>query len=233
MIAASDLNHVAIIADGNRRWAKENHLPLSEGHKEGFINTSPKIIADLWDMGIHTVTIWGFSTGNWNRSESEVANVMNCLDELLKKMLPIAIQAEAKIIHLGRKDRLPDHLLQTLNRVEKETYLFNKHVFNIAIDFGGRDEIIRAIQKVESKKGSLENMTEDEISANLDTSQQPFPFPDLIIRPSGELRLSGFMAWQAVYSELYFTQKNYPALQRSDLEEAVSSFKSRERTYSK
>lgn len=226
--ASSELNHVAIIADGNRRWAKENNLPVLEGHKEGFIHTTPKVVEDLWDIGVHTVSIWGFSTGNWNRSESEIANIMDCFNELLKKMLPIAKKSQAKIVHLGRKDRLPGDILKTLNFVENETSSFKEHVFNLAIDFGGRDEIVRACQKAQNLKGSLEKITEDDILANLDTSQQPFPFPDLIIRTSGELRLSGFMMWQAVYSELYFTKKYYPALTRNDLQEAVESFQKRQ-----
>ena len=231
--ASSELNHIAIIADGNRRWAKENNLSPLEGHREGFINTTPKIIEDLWDMGIHTVTIWGFSTGNWNRSECEIANIMDCFNILLKRMLPIAKKSRAKIIHLGRKDRLPEYLLQTLNFVEKETSSFKEHVFNFAIDFGGRDEIIRACQKIQSLKGSLEYITQDDMDANLDTAQQPFPSPDLIIRTSGELRLSGFMVWQALYSELYFMKKYYPALTRNDLVEAVEAFKKRQRTLSR
>jgi undecaprenyl diphosphate synthase len=158
---------------------------------------------------------------------------MECFDVLLKKVLSIAKKMDARIIHLGRKDRLPTYLLQTLKFVEKETSSFNKHVFNLAIDFGGRDEIIRACQKVQKLKGSLENITEEDISESLDTANQPFPSPDLIIRSSGEMRLSGFMAWQALYSELFFTKKYYPALTRIDLEEAVESFNQRQRTFGK
>ncbi|HEV8051582.1 MAG TPA: polyprenyl diphosphate synthase [Parachlamydiaceae bacterium] len=231
--AQCELNHIAIIPDGNRRWAKENNLDSLEGHKEGFINTTPKVIEDLWNMGIHTVTIWGVSTENWKRSEKEVANIMECIDLLLKKMLPIAKNSKAKIIHIGRKDRLPAYLLKTLMFVENETSSFDEHIFNFAIDFGGRDEIVRACQKTQKLKGSLDDITEEDISAAMDTAQQPFPLPDLIVRTSGEMRLSGFMAWQAIYSELYFTKKYYPALTRNDLEEAVESFNHRQRNYGK
>lgn len=230
---SSTLNHVAVIADGNRRWAKQNNLPPSEGHKRGFIHTTPQIIENFWNLGVHTVTIWGFSTKNWNRSNSEVTNVMNCFNELLTKMLPIAKKNKGKIFHLGRKDRLPKDLLDTLSFVEKETSYFKEHIFNLAIDFGGRDEIIRACRKLSLSTGSLEDITEENIDAHLDTAAQPFPSPDLIIRPSGELRLSGFMSWQALYSELYFTKKYYPELTHKDLEEAIESFKKRDRTFSK
>ncbi|MBS0654881.1 MAG: di-trans,poly-cis-decaprenylcistransferase [Verrucomicrobia bacterium] len=228
-----ELNHVALIADGNRRWAKENNLEPTEGHKEGFIHTTPKLIEDLWDLGIHTVTVWGFSTANWNREEREVANLMEYFDQFLKKMVPIAKKWNAKIIHLGRKSRFPAYLQQTLSLAEKETSSCNGHVFNFAIDFGGRDEITRACQKVQSLKGNLDSITEEDLSAAMDSAQQPFPSPDLIIRASGEMRLSGFMPWNSIYSELYFIKKYYPSFTKLDLEEAIASFYERQRTYGK
>jgi len=226
-----ELTHVAVIADGNRRWAEDNNLSLSEGHREGFVNNTPKIIEELWDMGIHTVTIWGFSTENWKRGDVEVKNLMEYYDELFMKMLPIAKKYNAKIVHVGRKDRLPAHLLQTINLVENETSIFNDHLFNFALDFGGRDEIIRAFQKIQRVKGSLENITEDDVTKAMDTGEQPYPSPDLIIRTSGEVRLSGFMAWQSAYSEFYFMNKHYPAVTRNDLEKAAESYKGRKRRF--
>lgn len=231
--APSKINHIAFIPDGNRRWAEENNLDPTDGHKEGFLNTTPKVIEDLWNMGIHTVTIWCFSTENWNRNKQEVENLMEYIDQLSKKMLSIAKKWKAKIVHLGRKDRAPAYLLETLSFIEKETSSFTEHIVNFAIDFGGRNEITRACQKVHNSKGNLDIITEEDLNSAMDTADQPFPFPDLIVRTAGEKRLSGFMSWQSTYSELYFTPKYYPALNRHDLEEAIESFNVRQRRYGK
>jgi undecaprenyl diphosphate synthase len=227
------LNHVAIIADGNRRWAQENNLDSFEGHKKGFIYTAPSVITDLWDMNIHTVTIWGFSTENWNRDPQEIAHLMDYFDQLLMNMLPVAKKYNAKIIHLGRKDRLPEFLLKTIMWVESKTAGNASHIFNIALDWGGKDEMVRAFQRMYEMKSFLGVITEDDIVRVLDTAHQPYSNPDLIIRTSGELRLSGFMMWQAAYSEFYFIQKHFPALDRNDLEEAVASFTNRQRRFGK
>jgi undecaprenyl diphosphate synthase len=231
----SGLNHIAIIADGNRRWAKENGLDPIDGHNEGFVNTVPHVTEALWKKGIHTVTIWGFSTENWNRDTVEIENIMQCFDKLLKKMRPIAQKYNAKIIHLGRKDHIPKYLLETICEMEKENQSISStsHIFNLAIDFGGRDEIIRAIQKIQSSSTSIKEITEEQISKALDVANQPYPNPDLMIRTAGELRLSGFMMWEAKYAELYFINKYFPAIEEEDLEEAIVSFQKRVRTFSK
>jgi len=225
------IKHVAIIADGNRRWAKEHHLKVSEGHKRGIVHRTPILAKDLWDMGVHTVTVWAFSPANWNRGSEEVAHLMRCFEELLKEMLVVAENRKAKIVHLGRKDRLPDFLLQIIYEVEAKTAFFSEHVFNIGIDFGGKDEIIRACQKAWKKKGGKESLLEEDISQCLDTADQMYPSPDLVIRTSGEMRLSGFMLWQSIYSELYFTELYYPDLDRLELEKAIQSFYKRQRTF--
>lgn len=230
----SGLNHIAIIADGNRRWAKENNLNPINDHHEGFVNKAPQVTEALWKQGIHTVTIWGFSTENWNRDTIEIENIMHCFEELLKKMLPIAQKYNAQIIHLGRKDRIPKYLLETIYQVEETTQLiFPSHIFNLAIDFGGRDEIIRAIQKIQSNDPLIKEITEEDISNNLDGVNQPYPNLDLIIRTAGELRLSGFMMWQSKYAELYFIDKYFPAIEEKDLDEAIVAFQKRIRTFSK
>ncbi len=234
-IDVSGLNHIAIIADGNRRWAKEKGLNPIDGHKKGFVHTTPQVIETLWKKGIHTVTIWGFSTDNWNRDTVEIENIMHCFNELLQKMRPIAQKYNAQIIHLGRKDRIPPYLLETILEIEKENKLIfsASHICNVAIDSGGRDEMIRAIQKIQSDKTQVKEITEDLIFNNLDGADQPYPNPDLIIRTAGELRLSGFMMWQAKYAELYFINKYFPAIEEEDLEEAIMSFQKRVRTFSK
>jgi len=230
----SSLNHIAIIADGNRRWAKEKNLNPIEGHHAGFVNTAPFVTETLWQKGIHTVTIWGFSTENWNRDTVEIENIMRCFDKLLKKIHPIAQQYNAHIIHLGRKDRIPHYLLETIRAVEKEnqSILSPAHIINVAIDSGGSDEIVRAVQKIQSNNPLIE-ITEEQISNALDGADQPYPNPDLMIRTAGELRLSGFMMWQAKYAELYFIDNYFPAITAEDLEEAIVSFQKRIRTFSK
>lgn len=227
------LNHIAFIADGNRRWAKTQGLSPLEGHRIGFLETAPLILTKSWEAGIHTATLWGFSTGNWNRGQEEIDNLMITFAQLINKMLPIAKEMGVKIVHLGRKNKIPQALLDTINNAEKETADFSNYIFNFGIDYSGRDDICRAFKKIATTGIDLETVTEKTISDHIDTAHQPYQNPDLIIRTSGELRLSGFMAWESTYSELYFPQEYFPALNEKLLNEAIENFYTRTRTFSK
>lgn len=223
------LNHLAIIPDGNRRWAKDRGLPTLEGHRRGF-DTARKIVKHARNVGIHTVTLWAFSTENWTRTREEVGYLMRLYAEMTDNFLNEAISDKVKIVHLGRKDRIPDFLLKKVIKAEKETAKFSDNILNIALDYGGRDEIIRAINKI---KDNGSQVTDEGFENLLDTSGQPYPNPDLIIRTSGEMRISGFMSWQASYAELLFLEKHFPDMETSDIDSALEEFNSRQRRFGK
>ncbi len=234
--------HVAIIPDGNRRWAKDHHLPSLMGHRRGF-DRAVEIGRTARDMGIHTLTLWGFSTENWNRSRSEVNYLMGIFESMFDKHLEEAKKNETRIYHLGRKDRLPKSLLQKITEAEQETRSFTRHVFNIALDYGGHDEILRAIVKaVADSKGKAEDYFQSRgkyhdkypyyaFKDHLDTGDQPYPYPDLIIRTSGEYRLSGYLLWQSAYSELYFEKVHFPDFTPDRFKRAILEYSNRKRRF--
>lgn len=218
-------NHIAIIPDGNRRWAKEHGLPSFEGHRKGF-DVAVKIGRKIRSMGINTMTMWAFSTENWNRTKDEVNYLMKMYEIFVEKNLKEALKEKIRIIHIGRKDRIPKSLLEKLKKSEEKTKDFNDYILNIALDYGGRDEIIRAIKKATS-------INEGNFNQFLDTANQPYPNPDLIIRTSGEQRTSGLMIWQAAYAEYIFLKKHFPDLKDEDIELAVKEYASRQRRFGK
>lgn len=225
-------NHIAIIPDGNRRWAKEHGLTSFEGHRKGF-DVAIKIGRKIRALGVHTLTMWAFSTENWNRTKDEVNYLMKMYGVFIDKNLKEAMREKIRIIHLGRKDRLPKKLLAKIINSEEKTKDFSNYILNIALDYGGRDEIIRAIKKATSQKGQAKSITEDSFSQFLDTANQPYPNPDLIIRTSGEQRTSGLMIWQAAYSEYIFLQKHFPDIKDEDIELAVEEYSRRQRRFGK
>lgn len=225
-------NHIAIIPDGNRRWAKEHNLPSLAGHKKGFevaLNLGRKIRA----MGVNTMTMWAFSTENWNRTKEEVSYLMKMYEVFVGRNLKEALKEKMRIIHLGRKDRIPKSLLEKLKKSEEQTKNFTNYILNIALDYGGRDEIIRGIHRMSEKNINFNNLTIEQFNNFLDTTNQPYPNPDLIIRTSGEQRTSGLMIWQAAYSEYVFLQKHFPDLNDKDIENAVSEYSRRQRRFGK
>jgi len=236
-------NHIVIIPDGNRRWAKDHGLPSFEGHRRGF-EVAVKLAKACRDFGIHTLTFWAFSTENWQRSREEVSYLMKLYEQMIDRVLKDAQKEKVRIIHLGRKDRLSESLLKKLTKAERETKNNNQYVLNIALDYGGKNEIVRAVNRIMKSKCKIQNskfqvksqkleITEEDIKNNLDTAGQPYPFPDLIIRPSGELRTSGILLWQAAYSELYFLKKYFPDMTVDDLKEAIVDYSKRQRRYGK
>ncbi|MDP2585298.1 MAG: polyprenyl diphosphate synthase [Candidatus Levybacteria bacterium] len=225
-------NHVAIIPDGNRRWAKEHGLPSLEGHRRGF-NVAVKIGKKIRSLGVHTMTMWAFSTENWNRSSGEVSYLMKMYETFIEKNLKQALKEKIRIIHLGRKDRISKKLLEKIQDSEEKTKNFKNYILNIALDYGGRDEIIRAVKKISNSKFLISNLSEGDFNKFLDTANQPYPNPDLIIRTSGEQRTSGLMIWQAAYAEYAFFNKHFPDLKDKDIENAVSEYSERHRRFGK
>ena len=226
-------SHIAIIPDGNRRWARARGLPTLEGHRKGF-EVGVKISKYIRSLGVHTLTIWAFSTENWNRSKDEISYLMKLYEAMLDKFLSEALRDSISIIHLGRKDRLPASLLKKIENVEQKTKDNTRHILNVALDYGGRDEVMRAINRMNSEERIINNeLSAGALENYLDTAGQPFPNPDLIIRTSGEMRTSGLMIWQAAYSEYYFLEKHFPDLREKDIDEAIEEYSSRQRRFGK
>ncbi|MCX7881187.1 MAG: polyprenyl diphosphate synthase [Patescibacteria group bacterium] len=230
LIKTNSLKHIAIIPDGNRRWARERGLPTFFGHKKGF-DQSISLSKKSRELGIKILTFWAFSTENWKRSKEEVNYLMKLYEEMIDKNLKEALREKVRIIHLGRKDRLNQKLKEKIIDAEEKTKHFNKYYLTIALDYGGVDEILRTINKI--KKLKINNLDEKIFEKNLDTKDLPYPNPDLVIRTSGEVRTSGFMIWQTAYSEWIFYPKYFPDFTPSDLEKCVKEYQERQRRFGK
>lgn len=225
-------NHVAIIPDGNRRWAKEKGLPILVGHQKGF-QRAIDIGKKARQMGIKILTLWAFSTENWRRTKEEINYLMEIYKKLIDKYLKEALKEEIRIIHLGRKDRIDKILRKKIANAEEKTRKFNKYYLAIALDYGGQDEILRAINKIRNPQSAISNLSINQFSKFLDTKDLPFPNPDLIIRPGGEQRLSGFLLWQSAYSELMFINKYFPDFTPDDFEQCIKEYMHRQRRFGK
>ena len=222
--------HLGLIPDGNRRWARERGLNTFEGHKQGF-KAAVEVTRASWEMGIHTVSLWFFSTENWNRSKEEVAYLMKIYDGLIKSLLKDAKKYGVKMVHLGRKEKIPRWLSKTAQGAEKETKRARKHILNFCLDYGGQDEILRAAEKLLRENSKPEKLTKEIFESYLDTGNQPHSYPDLIIRTSGEQRLSGFMSWQNTYSEFYFEPDHFPDFNPAKLKKAIFEYSRRKRRF--
>lgn len=219
-------HHLAIIPDGNRRWAKEKGLPISRGHQEGLENLK-KLASFIFSLKIPILTVWGFSTENWERTKKEIYYLMKIFRQAIDIYLEEAIQKKIRLIHLGRKDRIDQKLREKIIEAEVVTQKFTERFLCFALDYGGRDEIIRAIRKI----GDPNHIDEKKFSQLLDTSQLPYPNPDLIIRTGKEKRLSGFMLWQSNYAELYFCDKYFPDFDEKELKKALDDYQRRRRRF--
>jgi len=221
--------HVAIIPDGNRRWAKGRNLPTFEGHRRGY-ETANKLIHTGHKLGISIMTIWAFSTENWKRTKDEVGYLMRLFDTMIERNLKEAHEEKTRIVHLGRKDRLADSLLKKITKAEKETAQYNKHYLCVGIDYGGEDEIIRAIKKASQTPG---DWTQEKLFGSLDTAVLPQQQVDLVIRTSGEQRTSGFMPLQTAYSEYYFSDKLFPDFNSAEFTKVIEDYSLRNRRFGK
>lgn len=224
--------HIAIIMDGNRRWAKMKKLPVSLGHKEG-AKTLEKVVRYANKIGIKHITVYAFSTENWKRTEEEVSTLMGLFQSYLDDYSKRADSENIKVKIIGSKTGLSEKMKDSIERCMERTKNNTGIIFNIALNYGGRDEIINAVksiaQKVKENKVEIEDIDEKIISDNLYTSEQPDP--DLLIRTSGEIRLSNFLPWQLVYTEFLFIDKNWPDFTEKDLDEAIEIYKKRNRKF--
>ena len=224
--------HIAIIMDGNRRWAKERNLDIKQGHYAGAENLE-KIALYANKIGIKYMTVYAFSTENWKRSEAEVKGLMLLLKAYVEKMLAKTNSNNIKINILGDISKLDISLQKSINRILDKTKENTGLTLNIAFNYGGRDEIVKATQKIseEVKKGNInvEDIDEKMVGDYLYTKGQPDP--DIMIRTSGELRLSNFLLWQLAYTEFVFLNKYWPDFNEKDLDNAVEDFQKRHRNF--
>ncbi len=224
--------HIAIILDGNGRWAKKRNMPRNYGHVQGS-KTVEQIIEDGYNMGIEYITVYAFSTENWRRSAEEVDALMKLLAKYLIDCIERSTKNNMKVRVIGDKSGLDTKLVTRINELEETTKDATGLKFTIAINYGGRDEIKRAVQKIaeEAAAHTLDpkNITEELISSKLDTSG--LPDPDLLIRTSGEERLSNFLPWQLAYTEFYFTDVLWPDFKKEDLLKAIRYYNGRERRF--
>lgn len=224
--------HVAIIMDGNGRWAKKRHMPRNFGHRAG-AKTVEQICEDAYDLGIKYLTVYAFSTENWKRSVEEVTGIMNLLRKYLEDALERATKNNMRVRIIGDKSALDADIVEAIDALEEKTKSMTGLNFTIALNYGGRDEIRRAVasisEEVAAGKLTASEVTEEVISAHLDTSDMPDP--DLMIRTSGELRLSNYLIWQLAYTEFYFTDTLWPDFSKKDLEQAIEYFNGRDRRF--
>ena len=224
--------HIAIIMDGNRRWAREKGIDTKEGHKAGAENLE-KIAYYCNDLGVKYLTVYAFSTENWKRSKEEVSALMILLKNYLKKFSKNANKENVRIKILGNISNLEEGLKKSINEAVERTKDCTGLTLNVAFNYGGRDEITNAAKqiakKVAEKEISLEDINESMFQQYLYTKGEPDP--DLLIRPGGELRISNFLPWQLVYSEFYFTDKYWPDFSSEDLLKAIEVFNKRNRKF--
>lgn len=226
--------HVAIILDGNGRWAKAKGLPRTAGHTAGAKNVEV-VCEEAYNMGIEYLTLYAFSTENWNRSKEEVTALMNLLNQYLKNCLKTAKKNNMRIRVIGDISRLDPSMQEKICLLEKESASYTGLNLTIAINYGSRDEIVRGIkrmyQDVEEHKLDADAVSEDTVSKYLDTAD--LPDPDLMIRTSGEQRLSNYLLWQLAYAEFYFTPVAWPDFHGEELRKAVEAYENRDRRYGK
>ncbi len=224
--------HIAIIMDGNRRWAREKGLDIKQGHKQG-AKTLEEIVRYANKIGLKYITVYAFSTENWKRAKEEVGALMLLLQTYLDDYSKRADTENIKVKILGDISALSEGMQKSIAKCMERTKNNTGITFNIALNYGGRDEIIKATKKIAKKvkenELQIEDITEETISNALYTEGQPDP--DLLIRTSGELRTSGFLPWQIVYSEFLFIDKNWPDFNEADLDYAIQIYQNRNRKF--
>lgn len=219
--------HIAIIPDGNRRWAEAHRLQAWQGHQK-----ATSVLRDIlsWcraNSAIGTLTVWGFSTENWKRDPDLIAKLMELLEQHLRKELASLHEKRIRVLHSGRKDRLSPSLASLLGTMEEETRAYTEFTLHLALDYGGKDEIVRAMKRMKNPN----DVTEETFRSFLDHPE--LPDIDCIIRTAGEKRISNFFLWQGAYAELIFLEKYFPDLTTQDMEDALAEYHKRTRRFGK
>ena len=225
-------NHIAIILDGNGRWAKAKGLPRGYGHVKGCANLE-QVCYDIKDLGVKYLTVYAFSTENWKRSREEEDGLMKLFRSYLKKCIKISRDNKMKIKIIGDISAFAPDIQESIRKLEEFSNDYDELYFQIAMNYGSRDEITRGMRKmaqdVADGKVSPDQITEDTIGSYLDTAG--VPDPDLLIRTSGEQRLSNFLMWQLAYTEFYFTDVAWPDFHKAELVQAIEKYNQRDRRY--
>jgi undecaprenyl diphosphate synthase len=219
---------VAIIMDGNGRWAERRGLPVAEGHREGTKALRRTVEAAI-DLGVETLVVYAFSTENWARPAGEVDSLMDIFGETIERELPDLARQGVRTRFMGRSDRAPDELREQMARLEEETAHNDRLNLWIAFDYGGRAELVQAARRLVEAGVDPKDIDEDALRANLYAPE--LPDPDLLIRTSGELRISNFLLWQLAYSELVFLDRLWPDFGREELEHALADYANRRRRF--
>jgi undecaprenyl diphosphate synthase len=224
--------HIAIIMDGNGRWAQERHLPRTLGHREGVLRVK-EIVQAAVDLHIEVVTLFAFSTENWTRPSVEVKTLMHLLSVYLGRVIANLSKKNIRLRFIGRRDPLPKVVLNTIERAEKKTRDNTGLTLVLAVNYGARQEIIDGIKAMlkDCEKGTLQADTVDEEAVGSYLYTAGLPDPDLLIRTSGEQRISNFLLWQLSYAELYFPRKYWPDFKKADLLEALDVYAKRVRKF--
>ena len=221
--------HIGIIMDGNGRWAKQRQQQRTAGHKEG-LKSAKRVVRRAAELGIPYLTLYTFSTENWRRSQNEVKFLMNLINVHLRKEMDFYRENGIRVIHTGDVAGLPEGVRKEIDEVCRDTSDFSGLTANLAINYGGRNEILRALERcVAAQNGVSCSITEEQLRAHFDYPE--IPDPDLIIRTGGERRLSNFLLWGSAYAELYFSDKLWPDWGGEDLERALIDYQSRIRRY--
>ena len=224
--------HVAVIMDGNGRWAKERGMARVQGHNAG-MKALKEIVKHSDVLGVKYLTVYAFSTENWKRSVEEVKGIMNLLRDYLKKSIERSNKNNMRVRIIGDRTKLDPDIIQSINDLEEATKNNTGLQFNMALNYGGRDEITRAVKGIAAdvKEGrlSVDDISEELISSRLDTAE--LPDPDLLIRTSGEIRLSNYLPWQLAYSEFYLCDILWPDFNKEELKKAIDYYNGRDRRY--
>jgi undecaprenyl diphosphate synthase len=224
--------HVAIIMDGNGRWAQQRHLPRTQGHVEGAKRVE-ELVEAAHKLGVKFLTLYTFSTENWNRPESEVSMLMSMMVNLLEQKLNKLHENNVRFMTIGQPERVPSVVRKTLDKAIEQTRHNAGLTVNLAFNYGARQEIVHAVRDMarEVQEGKLapDQITEETISQHLFT--KGLPDPDLLIRTSGEIRISNFLLWQLSYAEFYFTEKMWPEFTPAEFEKALQDFQQRQRRF--
>jgi len=221
--------HIAIIMDGNGRWATARGLPRMEGHRAGTENLRPMIRACV-EFGVKYLTLYAFSTENWGRPKEEVNGLLAILESVIDRELRELNAEGVRIVHVGRLEAMPKKVREKVRQSMEVTKNNDRLILNIAWNYGGRDEIVYALQKIIQESIPAEEVTEDVVTQHLFTR---CPDPDLIIRTSGEIRVSNFLLWQSAYSEWYFTPTLWPDFNKEELKKAIEEYSQRKRRFGK
>lgn len=223
-----NIQHLAIIPDGNRRWARSRVLPTLEGHRRGYENFKT-IAKAAYERGITYMTFWAFSTENWKRSQEEVDYLMDLLLTMLKNDRDFLIKEKIQLKVIGRKSELSQEIQEAIKETEAATAAFSDRVLQVGINYGGRAEIVDAVKSLIASGAAESQITEELIRSQLWTGNAPDP--DVIVRTSGEQRLSGFLSWVGGYSELIFVENHWPAFSEDDLVFVIEEFSRRDRRF--